>query len=331
MSSSKKQLVFIVGATGRSGSSIARALIKHPEKFEVKAIVRPSSVDKPIITELKSLGVKIVTGDITNDDQESLKVHLKDVDTVIITVIPLPEGQQDNIIRAAKAANVKRLVPSDFATYATPGSMQFQDMKVRTQNYIIDNNIPHTFIQVGMWPDASFPFPHAVNGDLIANSFQKQFNGPGNVKTSWTALERVGEFVARIIADPRTLNKTVHTWDGEFTLDEAYALASKLTGENFDDYPRVNALFLSKHFLTADGTSFTKVTLEEIEAKCDRDLLTSLSPEYSRSIWFRGENTLERAVAAGALDARALYPDYKPLSLEEWARGFYEEHGALKN
>ncbi|KAJ8089256.1 hypothetical protein PM082_014504 [Marasmius tenuissimus] len=311
MSSSKKQLVFIVGATGRSGSSIARALIKHPEKFEVKAIVRPSSVDKPIITELKSLGAMIVTGDIANDDQESLKVHLKDVDTVIITVIPLPEGQQDNIIRAAEAANVKRLVPSDFATYAPPGSMQFQDMKVRTQKYIIDNNIPHTFIQVGMWPEASFPFPHAVNGDLIANSFQKQFNGPGNVKTSWTALERVGEFVARIIADPRTLNKTVHTWDGEFTLDEAYALASKLTGENFDDYPRV--------------------TLEEIEAKCSKDLLTSLSPEYSRSIWFRGENSVERAVAAGALDARALYPDYKPLSLEEWARGFYEEHGALKD
>ncbi|KAK1226672.1 hypothetical protein PQX77_010351 [Marasmius sp. AFHP31] len=311
MSSSNKQLVFLVGATGRSGSSIARTLTKQPEKFEVKAIVRPSSVDKPIIKELKSLGVEIVTGDIVNDDQESLKAHLKNVDTVIITTIPLPEGQQDNIIRAAKAANVKRLVPSDFASYAPPGSMQFQDMKVRTQRFIIDNNIPYTFIQVGLWPDASFPFPHAIDGDPIANSFQKKFNGPGNVKASWTALERVGDFVARIITDPRTLNKTVHTWDGEFTLDEAYALASKLTGENFDDYP--------------------KVTLEEVESKSGKDLYSSLSPEYSRSIWFRGENTVERAVAAGALDARVLYPDYKPISLEEWAKGFYSMHGALKN
>ncbi|KAK1221109.1 hypothetical protein PQX77_016087 [Marasmius sp. AFHP31] len=311
MSSSNKQLVFLVGATGKSGSSIARVLTKQPEKFEVKAIVRPSSLDKPIIKELKSLGVKIVTGDIASDDQESLKAHLKDVDTVIITTVPLPEGQQDNLIRAAKAASVKRLIPSDFASYAPPGSMQYQDMKVRTQKFIIDNNVPHTFIQVGIWPDATFPFPHAVDGDPIANYMQKQFHGSGNVKTSWTATERVGEFVARIIADPRTLNKTVHTWDGEFTLDEAYALARKLTGENFDDYP--------------------KVTPEEVESKCGKDLLSSAAPEYSRSLWFRGDNSLEKALAAGALDARALYPDYKPLSLEEWAKGFYSKHGALKN
>ncbi|KAK1221108.1 hypothetical protein PQX77_016086 [Marasmius sp. AFHP31] len=311
MSSSNKQLVFLVGATGRSGSSIARVLTKQPEKFEVKAIVRPSSIDKPIIKELKSLGVKIVTGDIANDDDETLKAHLKDVDTVIITTIPVPEGQQDNIIRAAKAANIKRLVPSDFASYAPPGSMQFQDMKVRTQKYIIENNIPHTFIQVGIWPDATFPLPHSVDGGPVANFFQKQFHGPGNVKTSWTALERVGEFVARIIADPRTLNKTVHTWDGEFTVDEAYELAGKLTGEDFDDYP--------------------KVTQEEVESKSGKDLFSSIGPEYSRSIWFRGENSVDRVVAAGALDARALYPDYRPLSLEEWARGFYNKHGALKN
>ncbi|KAK1217836.1 hypothetical protein PQX77_019509 [Marasmius sp. AFHP31] len=311
MSSDNKQLVLLAGATGNSGSSIARVLTRQPERFEVRAIVRPSSIDKPVVTELQSLGVKIVTGDIVNDDQESLQAHLKDVDTVIITTIPLPEGQQDNLIRAAKAAGVKRLVPSDFASYAPPGSMQFQDLKVRTQRFIIDNNIPHTFIQVGIWPDATFPLPHSVDGGPVANFFQKQFHGPGNVKTSWTALERVGEFVARIISDPRTLNKTVHTWDGEFTVAEAYALAHKLTGENFDDYHRV--------------------TLEEIEAKCGKDLFSSISPEYSRSVTFRGENTVEKALAAGALDVRALYPDYKPLTLEEWARGWYKKQGALKN
>ncbi|KAJ8089252.1 hypothetical protein PM082_014500 [Marasmius tenuissimus] len=145
----------------------------------------------------------------------------------------------------------------------------------------------------------------------MANLFQKQFHGSGKVKAVWTSLERVENFVARIISDPRTLNQIVQTWDGEVTLDEVYALASKLTGENFDDYHRL--------------------LLEEVESQCGKDLWTSAGPEYSWSIRFRGENTVENAVGAGALDARTLYPDYTPLSLEEIAREFYSKHGALVN
>ncbi|KAK1221110.1 hypothetical protein PQX77_016088 [Marasmius sp. AFHP31] len=128
MLSTIRQIVFLVGATGKTGGSIARALAKQTEKFELRTIVRSSSVDKPFIKELASLGVKIITGDIVNDPQDTLEAHLKDVDTVIIASVPLPEGHQDNLIRAAKAAGVKRVVPSDFATYAPPGSMQGQDM-----------------------------------------------------------------------------------------------------------------------------------------------------------------------------------------------------------
>ena len=72
-----------------------------------------------------------------------------------------------------------------------------------------------------------------------------------------------------------------------------------------------------------------QVTLEEVEAGCGKDMLTSLGYEHSRSMFFRGENTVENAVAAGALDARALYPDYEPISLEDFARTFYRKHGAL--
>ncbi|KAJ8089241.1 hypothetical protein PM082_014489 [Marasmius tenuissimus] len=301
-----------MGATGTTRSSIARFPTIQPGKFEVKAIVCPSSIDKPIIKELASLGVHIVTGDIVCDAQEALEAHLKNVNTVLITTTPITEGQQDNILCAAKAAGVNRVVPSDFGVYRPPGSMQYQDMKLRTQRFIIDNNIPYTFIQVGIWPDAVFPLPHSTDGGPTWNFYQKQFHGSGKVKAAWTSSERIGDFVARIISDPRTLNRTVQTWDGEVTLDEVYALASDLPiGESFDDYHRLS--------------------LEEVESQCGKDLWTSIGPEYSRSIWFRGENTVENAVGAGALDARALYPDYTPLSLEGFARGFYSKHGALKH
>jgi hypothetical protein len=45
--------------------------------------------------------------------------------------------------------------------------------------------------------------------------------------------------------------------------------------------------------------------------------------EYAHSLYLCGDNTLENAKADGALDARALYPDYKPDTLEEYAKKFY--------
>ena len=48
-----------------------------------------------------------------------------------------------------------------------------------------------------------------------------------------------------------------------------------------------------------------------------------------RSMFVREENTVEKAVAAGVLDARILYPDYVPLSLEDFAKKFYSDHGKI--
>lgn len=45
--------------------------------------------------------------------------------------------------------------------------------------------------------------------------------------------------------------------------------------------------------------------------------------EYAYSLYLCGDNTLENAKADGALDARELYPDYKPDTLEEYAKKFY--------
>ncbi|KAK1224481.1 hypothetical protein PQX77_012594 [Marasmius sp. AFHP31] len=303
MSSNTRQIIFLVGATGNTGASIARVLTKQPEKFKVKALIRSSSIDKPIIQELKSLGVEIVPGDIVGDSQETLAKHLEGVDTLIITIVPIPYGQQDNLLLAAKAAGIKRVVPSDFGPYAPPGSMQYQDSKVLTQKFMIENNIPYTFIQVGVWADVILPFPHSFQAEPTAAVFQKQFHGSGTVKSAYTPLERVGEFVARIISDERTLNRTVQAWDGETTLNEVFAVASKVTGENFDDYHRLS--------------------LEEVQSQIGKDLITTVMYEYSQSLWFRGDNTVENAVAAGALDARVLYPDYVPLPLEEFAKKFY--------
>jgi hypothetical protein len=51
--------------------------------------------------------------------------------------------------------------------------------------------------------------------------------------------------------------------------------------------------------------------------------------EYQLSIYIRGDNTVANAKAAGALDARELYPDVQMTSVEDFAKDFYANPPSL--
>ena len=130
--------------------------------------------------------------------------------------------------------------------------------------------------------------------------------GTGNVKTAVTDLRDVGKFVARIIADERTLNRYVFCWTEEVTKNEVFALIKRVSGKDLEG-PNVSA--------------------EELQEKIKnpKDSFEDAFGQYQYSIWIRGDNTVENAKKpeyGGALDARELYPDIgKELrSLEDYAK-----------
>jgi hypothetical protein len=45
--------------------------------------------------------------------------------------------------------------------------------------------------------------------------------------------------------------------------------------------------------------------------------------QYQLSLHIRGDNTRAKAIAAGALDALQLYPDFVPVPLAEYAKSWY--------
>ncbi|KAL0563147.1 hypothetical protein V5O48_018928 [Marasmius crinis-equi] len=298
-----KQSVLIVGATGYTGFVIAKALSQNASAFAVKALVRQSSLRKPQVADLEALGVQIISGDIAVDTLDTLEAHLEGVDTVISTIMPHLVDQRP-LILAAKKVGIKRFIPSDFSTFAPRGIMSIQDMKLDIRDFIIRHSVPYTFIQLGWWSTLLLPYPRGKNGGPLVTEIQTQFHGPGDVKLAYTAKDRIGEFVERIIQDERTLNHTVQAWDGESTLGEAWKLAEEISGDHFDDYPRLSP--------------------EEIESRVDRNPLSTLVYEYSRSVFIRGDGSIANAIKNGALDARELYPDYQPTSLEESAKEFYQ-------
>lgn len=77
--------------------------------------------------------------------------------------------------------------------------------------------------------------PHRLGAEGPAAARLREWYGDGNKKTAVVNKSHIGEFVARIIADSRTLNQYVFMYDDEFTMNELYSIASEILGEDLHE------------------------------------------------------------------------------------------------
>ncbi|MEV5574182.1 NmrA family NAD(P)-binding protein [Spirillospora sp. NPDC052269] len=108
--------VFVAG-TGLLGSQIVSALLD--QGASVRVMVRPDTDadKKAALTALRSRGLEVVEGDIT-DPIETLAETIGDAATVVSAVQGGPDvivDGQVNLARAAAKAGAGRFIPSDFA------------------------------------------------------------------------------------------------------------------------------------------------------------------------------------------------------------------------
>ncbi|KAL5533672.1 hypothetical protein ACEPAG_132 [Sanghuangporus baumii] len=304
-----KQSVLVIGATGTTGSSIVDGLLESGN-FAIIAGVRPSSAKKPEVEALKTRGIEIRIIDLDLWTADQIAEQLKGVDTVISTVYVTAIPRQKQLADACKKAAVKRFVPNDWATACVHGVRQLYDQKLAIHDYIKEIGIGFTFIDVGWWMEITIPFVDLENfPQPIIKRVSKSCVGSGDVKCAVTDRRDIGKFVARIIADDRTLNQYVFCWTEESTLNEIVALAERVSGRKLN---------------------FEHISADEMEQKILKGVsdLERIVVEYSYSIWVRGDNTVENAKKAeygGALDARELYPDIgKELrTMEDFAKEYY--------
>ena len=93
-------------------------------------MVRPASLSKTCMSHLKTNGVEIRVGDLY-DGVERLKSVLAGVAILISAVGAREISAQRDLIRAAHAVGVQRVVPSDFSTPGAEGVCDVRDA-VRT-------------------------------------------------------------------------------------------------------------------------------------------------------------------------------------------------------
>lgn len=126
----------------------------------------------------------------------------------------------------------------------TPGGQ-----KLAIHDFIEDLGIPHTYIDVGWWMQLTLPLPTRSKVPDVWKEGSWTLHGAGDTKMLVTDLRHIGVFVARIIADPRTLDRSVIAWEEELTELETHEIGERASGEA--DVLKAKRSHVSLAFLTA--------------------------------------------------------------------------------
>jgi uncharacterized protein YbjT (DUF2867 family) len=296
--------VGLVGATGETGNSIVNALIEAGEqKFQIIALTRPSSLNKPANLALKSRGVELRAQDLSGP-HEDLVNSLSGID-ILVCAIGAPELlAQKALVTAAKVANIKRFVPCAFLPVIPAGGIHFfRDQKQEVYDLIFQLGLPYTIIDVGWWYQISLPHLPSGRTDAHAMFGKDEIAGDGNVASALTDLRDIGRYTARIIADDRTLNKWVFVYNELWSQNRVFGVVEQAAGE------KVERTYLSGADL------LTRIA----EASNDAlGMMAKIPAQYMYSWGIRGDNTPEYAKYLGYVTSKELYPDFEFTPLESY-------------
>ncbi|KAK0387422.1 hypothetical protein NLU13_5734 [Sarocladium strictum] len=228
---SPKLRVAIGGASGQTGLNIVTALLAESAKFKIIALVRPESVDKEVFVDLQQRGVAIRAVAFT--DLPAVVAALEGVDIVISCLAVEQKEVEIGLIHAAKQAEVGRCVPSFFATVCPPRGVQsVRDAKEDLLDHIRRLYLPYTVIDVGWWYQLSVPLvPSGKLNDLVSAPAMS-LAGQGDTQNAFTDNRDIGKYVARIIADERTINKHVFVYNEVSTQEAIWSKVEELMDES---------------------------------------------------------------------------------------------------
>ena len=315
MAEQNRLKVAIAGASGETGTSIINALLASPGQFEVTALVRPESASKPVYEDLAKRGVAIKT--VALKDVKAITPLLAGVDVVISCLTILQKAEEEALIDASHAAGVGRFVPSFFAAVYPRGDiLPVRDVKEEVLDKCKRLYLPYTVIDVGVWFQLSLPAIPSGTLDPKLSMRDTVIGADGNVPYAVTDLADVGRYVARVIADPRTLNKMVLAYGEVTTQNKVYDYVEEFTGEII---PRT---YLSKKDAEENIAAMKKAIAENPSKFSLQVQLITASYKYNWGI--RGDNAPDYAKYLGYLDAKELYPDVQCKSIREFTKEVFE-------
>ncbi|KAG2441235.1 hypothetical protein HYH02_010078 [Chlamydomonas schloesseri] len=226
----KKHTAAVIGGSGLLGKHIVSGLLENGS-YDVTVISRKGS-DESKLAPLVAKGAKVAHVDFA--EQDSLVSALKGQEIVISTVGAAALAEQPKLIEAAKAAGVRRFVPSEFGLDScAPGIREYfpaLGYKYAAQDALKASGLEYTFIITGFFLETQFTsvFYWDVPGGKVT------VKGDTTQPFTVTSLVDVGRWTAEALLDPASKNATVYLVGENITYDEAVKTVEKATGKRLE-------------------------------------------------------------------------------------------------
>jgi len=221
--------ILVVGGTGWLGNQIAESLVQS-KKFNVKILMRKESLEskKTQVESFRSKGAEIVEGDITSVEELTRAAQGCDTIVSILGGNTLFGGHEMNLIAAAKAAGVKRIVPSQYGIDCRdlPNGTALQG-KIDFLEAVKAAGLDWTAILTGMFFE--FYYSPATGWDVSSGTVTVLEDG--DVKVSASLTSDVAKFVPEILASPDSRNAYVKIAGDTLTHNEAIKIYEEVTGK----------------------------------------------------------------------------------------------------
>lgn len=234
-----KPVVLLAGITGMMGDKIASAILDR--KMDLKAIVRPGSSNNPSkqkrLDELKAKGVTLVEGDLL--DKPSLLKACEGVEVIVSAANAsandkiMVEGQA-NLIEAAEAKGVQRMIPSDYSVdyrMLDWGDNYNLDLRKKVFNILEQSKLSYTLILNGCFTEILFS-PYLQVFDFETGTFN--YWGDGETVFDTTTTDDTALYVAEAVADPEMANAALKITGDVISMKQTLATYQQVTGKELE-------------------------------------------------------------------------------------------------
>jgi hypothetical protein len=212
--------ILVLGA-GELGMAVLRGLSRQASSasLSIGVFLRPqtaASTDpakQESLTELRALGIDVVTGDLVKEDEAALSKHFQGYDLIIgCTGFSAGRGAQVKIAKAALTAGVERFVPwqfgVDYDVIGRGSAQELFDEQLDVRDLLRgQDGMEWVIISTGMF--MSFLFEPSFGVVDLTGASVSALGGWDNRITVTTA-EDIGRLTAAIVVeDPRVTNQIV--------------------------------------------------------------------------------------------------------------------------
>lgn len=202
-------MILVVGATGRLGGLVTKALLAEGRR--VRILVRSGSDSGALV----DAGAIPIAGDLK--DPKSLLRAAAGIDSVIATANSARRGGGDNpqtvdlegnarLIEAARAAGVRRYVFMTALGAEVDSVDPFMSAKATTEQRLITSGLDYTIV-------AATPFIDVWVGMVVLNPVLERrevvYSGDGNRRYSMVAMADVASTLVAVIDDPESSHRYV--------------------------------------------------------------------------------------------------------------------------